>query len=376
MKKALSLLLIFCLTFAGTLPCAAIGPTRPEVFAGAFVLMEKDDRYILAANGENARMAPASTTKIMTALIALERCAPDETVVVSRAAANTEGSSAYLRQGEKIRAGDLLYCLMLASANDAATALAEHIAGNIEAFAALMNEKAAALGLKNTHFQNPHGLNAEGHYSSALDLALLAAAALDNDDFARIVSTKRTVIGEGTFSRTLVNHNRLLFSLEGCIGVKTGYTVNAGRCLVSACKKNGATVICVTLSCRDDWDTHALLYDYAFSRVKRVTVEERFFSLPLVGGEKETVEVRAQGYSVLTSADALVETQVVCPHLLFPDLENGETVGEVIVYLDGKETARLPVYACEQARAAEKRGFFLRLIDALKGLFNHSDEKG
>ena len=222
-----------------------------------------------------------------------------------------------------------------------------------------------ALGLKNTHFENPHGLDAEDHRTTAEDLALLACAALENPVFEKIVGTKRIIIGENENARTLVNHNRLLFSLDGCIGVKTGYTMRAGRCLVSACRREDTTLVCVTLHCRDDWDAHRALYDYGFARVRRHTWNERELALPLIGGVGQTVALRVPSSSLLCEPDDRLETRLVCPHFLFAPLRRGDKVGELIVLLNGKRVLRLDVLCAEDAEEAERPGFFARLIDKI-----------
>lgn len=203
-------------------------------------------------------MLIASTTKIMTALVVLEQAGLDDTITVTQAHM-AEGSSMYLKPGETVRVEELLYGLLLCSGNDAALALTE-CAGGAAPFVALMNEKAAALGMAHTSFANPNGLDAEGHYSTARDMAALAAAAMDDPTFRRLCSSRCVTIG----SRTMENHNRLLRQVEGCVGLKTGYTKAAGRTLVSCAERNGCRLIVVTLRDGDDWADHAALYEYGF----------------------------------------------------------------------------------------------------------------
>ena len=373
MIRLLAILLSFVLlpaSLSTTLPSAA----KPTVNAAGYALVEAEDLYVISSFCENERLSPASTTKIMTALVAIENTRPDEIVTVSEKAAGTEGSSAYLRKGEKLSVKDLLYCLMLQSANDAATALAEHIAGSEEAFALLMNEKAAKLGLKNTHFENPHGLDASTHRTSAYDLAALTAAALRNTVFAGIVSTKSITVGQEENARRLTNHNRLLFSLDGCIGVKTGYTIASGRCLVSACVKNGTTLICVTLGCRDDWEAHRALYAYGFQKVRRFGVSDFSLCLPLAGAKEQSVTLRAEDYSFLSSPDARFSYEICCPHFLFPPIERGEKAGELILKSDGREIVRLALKAEEEIKETEKPGFFKKLLRQLFSLFVKHDK--
>lgn len=244
--------------------------------AQAHILIDAKSGEILSAHNENARLPMASTTKIMTALIVIESSSTDELVTVSKEASSVEGSSCYLLEGENISVIDLLYGLMLESGNDAAHALAEHIAGSTDAFAAIMNEKAKSLGLVNTHFENPHGLYTDGHYTSAHDLAKITATALENDLFRKIVSTKvyKSKPTDKSPERYFSNHHRLLGSLPYCIGVKTGYTKLAGRCLVTSCEKDGSRFVSVTLNDRSDWADHTRLLSFALSSYKTLTPAE------------------------------------------------------------------------------------------------------
>lgn len=244
------LCLIFCIT-----PAVA---EALEVSATAAVLMDADMGQVLYEKNGDRQMLIASTTKIMTALVVLEHAAPDDVITVTPNHM-AEGSSMYLRAGETVRVEELLYGLLLCSGNDAALALTE-CAGGLTPFVALMNEKAAALGMAHTSFANPNGLDADGHYSTARDMAVLAAAAVENPTFRRICSSRSVTIGQ----RTMENHNRLLRQVEGCVGLKTGYTQAAGRTLVSCTEQDGCRLVAVTLQDGNDWADHAALYDYGF----------------------------------------------------------------------------------------------------------------
>lgn len=216
--------------------------------ADAMILLHGPSGRVLAGKNADARLPMASTTKIMTALLALECCAMDEEVEIRPEWTRVEGSSMYLRGGDICTVGDLIHGLMLSSGNDAALALADICAGDMESFVALMNRRAAELGLTNTHFMNPHGLPAEGHYSSAADMARLMAAAMENETFRAVTASRTYQWGEHSYR----NHNKLLWRCEGCTGGKTGYTRAAGRCLVSSCRRDGMELVCVTLNCRGD----------------------------------------------------------------------------------------------------------------------------
>ena len=245
-----ALCLIFCIT-----PAVA---EALEVSATAAVLMDADMGQVLYEKNGDRQMLIASTTKIMTALVVLEHAAPDDVITVTPDHM-AEGSSMYLKAGETVRVEELLYGLLLCSGNDAALALTE-CAGGLTPFVALMNEKAAALGMAHTSFANPNGLDADGHYSTARDMAVLAAAAMENPTFRRICSSRSVTIGQ----RTMENHNRLLRQVEGCVGLKTGYTRAAGRTLVSCTERDGCRLVAVTLQDGNDWADHAALYDYGF----------------------------------------------------------------------------------------------------------------
>lgn len=240
------------------LTCIPAVAEAVEVSATACVLMDADTGQVLYEKNGDKRMLIASTTKLMTALVALELGEPSQVITVT-AAHMAEGSSMYLRPGERLTLEELLYGLLLCSGNDAALALTA-CAGGPESFVALMNEKAVALGMTRTSFANPNGLDAEGHYSTARDMAVLAAAAMEEPTFRRICSSRSVTIGQ----HTMENHNRLLRQVEGCIGLKTGYTKAAGRTLVSCAERCGCRLIAVTLRDSDDWADHAALYEYGF----------------------------------------------------------------------------------------------------------------
>ncbi len=234
--------------------------------AQSAVLISGDTGKVLFEQNSDAVLPMASTTKIMTALIVLENCNLEDTFKIPKEACGVEGSSIYLTPGENITIKDLLYGLMLESGNDAATALSIATAGNTEAFAALMNEKAKQMGLVNTSFSNPHGLSSDGHHTTARELAQITYTALKNPTFREICKTKSYISTslEGK-QRYFSNHNRLLRLYSGCIGVKTGYTINSGRCLVTSAQRGDATYIAVTLNDRNDWNDHERMLDYAFS---------------------------------------------------------------------------------------------------------------
>ena len=310
--------------------------------ARAAILLDADSGRVLYEHNADEPMLIASITKIMTAVVALERGDTGETYTVT-AEDLTEGSSMYLEVGETLTLEELLYGLMLASGNDAALAVAHCVCGSVDRFVTEMNRKAEALGMTNTSFANPNGLDHEDHYSTARDMAVLTAYALRSAAFVRIVSTSSITIG----TRTLTNHNKLLGWYEGCIGVKTGYTKAAGRTLVSAARRDGQTLVAVTLSDGNDWQDHTALLDYGFATYPRRTVlakGERVCAIPVKGGAAETVELLAGGdvWYPLASGEEVSFT-VDIPEAVAAPVSAGSTVGTVTVSLSGETAGEVPL---------------------------------
>ena len=333
-----------------------------DVSATAAILVDATSGQVLFEKNADRRMLIASTTKIMTALIALRDGVLSDVVTVSRYAAGTEGSSMYLKAGEQVTLEALLYGLMLPSGNDAAVAIAEHIAGSVPAFAVRMNEMAQALGMENSSFANPHGLNQEGHYSTARDMAKLANAAMDNETLRRITSTVSIHIA----GRTMTNHNKLLTSLEGCIGLKTGYTQAAGRTLVTCVEREGRRLIAVTLQDGNDWVDHRALYEYGFSTVPAAPPASQNLApavyemkmlagfgdymgeAPVDGGWWDQVPLMAGDdlYALLTEGDEVRVWIALTENLIAP-VALGTKAGEAVYYLDGEEIGRVPLLCSE-----------------------------
>ncbi len=369
--------LFFCLVF-----CAqtfVLTPAAAEVNAKAAVLLEADSGRVLYEQHAHTRLPMASTTKIMTALVVLEQCDLRATVAVDERAVGVEGSSVYLYPGELLTVEQLLYAVLLSSANDAAAALAYEVAGSIEGFAALMNRKAAEIGVRNTHFQNPHGLDADGHYTTAYDLAVITAYALQNEDFLRIVSTQKKVIPlrEQQGARVLRNHNKLLAAYQGCIGVKTGFTKKSGRCLVSAAERDGVRLVCVTLDCPDDWRTHKELLDMGFATYERVDLADAnayMACLPVVGGAQTQIYLQTDAAVSVTlpRERGEIACKIVAHHLVYAPISPGQYLGEAIWMLDGEEIARAPLYAMYGVPQKKVRRTLLdrilALINTLKDL--------
>ncbi len=352
---------------------AVYGAPCPEISAKSAILIDADSGTVIGAKNPDSKMSMASTTKIMTALVAIENADITKTVSVSPCAVGVEGSSVYLYEGERLTLEDLLYAMLLESANDAAAAIAIEVGGSIEDFAELMNKKATTMGLECTHFTNPHGLDNENHYTTARELAKIASEAMKNETFRRIVSTyKKTIpLNETEGVRLLINHNKLLKNYDGAVGIKTGYTKKSGRCLVSAAERDGVNLICVTLSAPDDWKDHQTLLDYGFSTYEsRLLCEDGDFkyTLPIVGGDKEFVTVTNKGELRVTlpkNAPEIKSTVELFPFEYAPIVE-GEIIGRVIYSSGGKTVAEMPLYAkFSSDRIVYKRS----LIDKITSFF-------
>lgn len=307
-----------------------------EVNAEAAVVMDADSGRLLYAQNPDKRLANASTTKIMTALLTLEQPDQDRYFTVDSDAIQVEGTTMGLQPGDSVTLHQLAAGMLLPSGNDAANAAAVEIAGSEEAFVRLMNQRAAELGLENTQYRNPSGLDAEGHYSSARDLATLAAHALENEDFADIVSKQeiRMAFGNPPYNRSLYTTNKLLERYPYAIGVKTGYTDDAGLCLVTAAEKDGTRLIIVTLNGKDDVNTHMRLYEHFFPLLARVDLSgfTEGLSVPVTGGTRDSVAAvpAAEPEAALLEReyDELTR-EVELPQFVYAPVEAGQVLGEI-----------------------------------------------
>lgn len=348
MKKTFIILLI-TVFFALSL---CLGTSALSTSAQSAVLIDGHGGSVLYEKNAHSRMGMASTTKIMTALVAIENCPLDKQVQIDDKAVGIEGSSIYLTHGETLTMEQLLYALLLQSANDAATAIAIEVAGSIEDFAALMNEKADTMGLKDTHFTNPHGLYDDNHYTTAFELAVITKHALENETFRQIVSTvKQTIpLNNGDGTRLLVNHNKLLRLYDNAIGVKTGFTKKTGRCLVSAAEKDGTTVIAVTLNAPNDWNDHIAMLDLGFEKVKtyHLTAPNGItLKVPVVGGTFDYVTVTNPGGLSYTceKSTANITSELIIDRFLFAPVKQNDVIGYVVYYNNGEEIGRVDLLA-------------------------------
>lgn len=336
-----------------------------SVSAKAACLIILDSAQVLFAKNEHQKLPMASTTKIMTALLtleALDACGNKE-VEITDDMVRVEGTSMGLMPKDVVDLEALAKGMLLPSGNDAANAAAIAVGGNIDKFILLMNEKARQIGMNETKFVTPSGLDSMDHHSTAYDMALLGAFAMENPRFAQIVCKKRDKVKFVRPNKTvwLRNHNKLLKLYDGCIGIKTGFTKLAGRCLVSCAQRNGVKLVAVTLNAPNDWDDHRVMFNYGFERTVNKDFDDRDFrtSLPVVGGESEAVDVvctSSFSYS-FTKEDAIRVRRVLeIPKFCNAPVERGQIVGKVVYYLDDKKIGENPVvsnYSVEKVKIAE-----------------------
>lgn len=364
-NRAAALGLSLCLV--GAL-CPVARAAGPEVSAQSAVMLTADTGTVLFEKDGHTPRPVASTTKIMTALLALEAAQEqgDPLVDITQEMVAVEGSSMGLQAGDSISLTGLAAGMLLASGNDAANAAALYLEGSLESFAARMNQRAAALGMEDTHFVTPSGLDGEdaqglGHLSTAYDMALLARAALEDQAFRQLCSSPSLAVefAEPVKRVTYTNHNKLLTQYQGCVGVKTGFTKEAGRCLVSAAERDGALLIAVTLNAPNDWEDHTALLDYGFSQVEpyQLAGGDVRLTVPVVGSPVEVVSLRGSNGGEVTlplGQGAQVERVVRVPKFLYAPVEAGEQVGEICWYLEGQLLGSAPLTAAGAAPLQEK----------------------
>lgn len=332
-----------------------------EISAEAYVLIEASSKTILDSGAPHKKMEPASTTKILTALVAIENGDLSSVFKVSKNAAEVEGSQLGIEAGDEITLDDLLHILLMKSGNDAAVTIAENIAGSVDAFAEMMNERAEKIGCEDSHFTNPHGLSDENHYTSAYDLALIAAEALKNDTFSEIVSKKQHTLSYKNLS--ISNSNRLLKMNDYFCGVKTGFTKAAGRCLVSSAIQDGVTLIAVTLNDANDWDDHLLLMERGFERVEKKLLwkaGEYKTEISLLNGERKAVYSNEKDiYGVIIDGgEVKYDISVNMYPVIFAPAEASSYGGYLSVSCEGREIDRIPLILKERVEANDVPGNF------------------
>ena len=334
--------------------------------AKSMCVLEGANNTVLLGKDMNTKRANASTTKIATAITVIENCKNlDEIITVSDNSIGVEGTSIYLRKDEQISVRDLLYGLMLRSGNDSAVALAMHVAGTMQDFISLMNEMCVKVGALNTHFNNPHGLDDENHYTTAYDLALITSYALNNSTFAEIVACKQHIIPKTNMSDTryLTNKNKLLNSLNDCIGVKTGFTTRAGRCLVSAIRREGVVVVCVVLNCGPMFeDSVALLnsvfeqYDFSPIVIKGEPIYNEYY-IDNIRGELLLCSDETYIYPVLKGNRDKIKV-VYTLNKFESDVKEGDVVGEISVFYDNHLQKTLKLYTINKIDVLENQDVF------------------
>lgn len=341
----------------------------PKVKAKGAVLIEQESKRILYEQNAEASLPMASTTKIMTCLLALEKGNLEDIVVTSNRAAKAPPVKLKLKVGEKQRLGDLLYALMLQSDNDVAVAIAEHIGGSVEAFCEMMTQKAQSIGAVHTSFKTPNGLDAEGHYSTAYDMALIGAYALENPEFVKIVTTTNisipTVKTEGSVRHDLQNKNRFIYSYEGANGIKTGFTNKAGHCFVGGAKKNEMQLVAAALG--SGWGKNGKTQKYTdviqmmaygfknYEKVQLVEPNDQIGTVPVEKALVEQVNVSCKDKVVmpLTKQEKdKVYLKKVLPTVMAAPIKEGQVIGEIQVICEGVTLAKAPLYASETIKKA------------------------
>lgn len=357
MKKYISAVLMLLIIFLNVPICRAV-----SVSAVSAVVVDAFSGRVIFEKNANQKMSMASTTKIMTALCAIENSELDKVVKIHPSAVGVEGSSIYLKHGEHLTIRELVYGLMLSSGNDAAVAIAYAVSGSVEKFAELMNETARKIGVKNTSFKNPNGLDEENHYTTAYDLATITAYAVNNEEFKKIASTyEKTISYEGySYNRHLRNHNKLLKMYKGCIGVKTGFTKKSGRCLVSAAERDGVTLVAVTLKAPDDWNDHMRMLDFGFQKTCSENIlkkDEYLKTLSVKKGMSKTVKVVCAEDVNITKIDGM-ENNVTLKYNIKRNItapvSYRQKVGTVGIYLNGKHICNVDAL-CESVVKKDNR---------------------
>ena len=363
---------IFCVVLCIAVFVLIFPVNAEAVSAKSAVVICGDTGEILYSKNCDTRMPMASTTKIMTALLLCENGDLEREITATKEMVAVEGSSMGLLAGDTVSLRALLYGMLLASGNDAANTTAYVLAGSINGFAQMMNKRAKELGLKNTNFVTPSGLDADNHYTTAYDLAILAKAALSNQDFASAAASEYETLyyGNPPYRRTLKNHNKLLNNFNGAVGVKTGFTKKSGRCLVSAAKRDGRYVIAVTLNAPDDWNDHKYLLEYGLSRVNSVT--PAISDIPpihVINANIETVNCIYNEISLSVSDETSIETKVYAPRFLYAPLNKGQTIGKIVYYIGNEAIYEAPL-TVDSDVAEEKYDFYIAFKSLLKYIFS------
>lgn len=377
LKRMSALVISFSFLFSLPAHTALAAESIPGVSARGAAVLCVDTGEFLFEKGAEDRLPMASTTKIMTSLLTLEAAAKDNKIVEFKKEMIAEGSSMGLKIGYKVKLSDLAAGMMTVSGNDAANAAAIAICGSLEKFAELMNKKAKGIGLSNTHFVTPSGLDDEQHYSTAKDMAKLMECAMRNKDFAKLVGHKSVKVDfkfPEDLSVTYYSHNRLLSRYKYCTGGKTGFTKHAGRCLVTAAERDGKHLVAVTLKSGDDWNDHVKLFDYGFSRLEALHYNDNDYHgyLNVVGGVCDLIDISGTSPvdCVVKAEDKdKVKREIILPPFVYAPVRKGDIVGGIVYKLNGKIIASTNIRASEECKYfEEKKGFFKSILDKIKNI--------
>ena len=351
----------------------------------AVLICVNNGEVLYSRNGDK-KLSMASTTKIMTSLLALEYPEPDKEITVTDEMVRVEGTSMGLESGDSVSMRELVYGMLLQSGNDAANTVACVIGGSKENFAVMMNARAKQIGMNNTNFVTPSGLDDDNHYSTAYDMALLACECIKNPEFAFICSQKRASLtyGNPPYLRTLTNHNKLLRMYKYSVGIKTGFTKKSGRCLVSAAEKDGVTLVAVTLRAPDDWNDHITLFEYGFSKCRgsEYTCDLSNVRLNIAGGVKQQIPVTVSDTVQWLSDDSITVSVRLRP-MVYAPVRAGDIVGKAVFSSDGRIISEVFIHAGENSdikpapviNSKIEKNLFRRLIDGLKDFLNVSEVK-
>lgn len=352
-KRLTATFIVLSIFFSLTINVSAV---EIPLSAKSAILINAQTNEIVYEKNAYERRGMASTTKIMTALLAIENSDLNKTVVARDEDVRIEGTSIGLKDGDRISLEALVQGMLLESGNDAANVTARVIGKSREGFVSLMNKKAEQIGMENTCFKNPSGLTEEGHFSTAFDMAILGSYAIKNKTFRDIcsLSSVRASYGNPQYQRTFKNHNKLLNSVEGAFGIKTGFTKASGRCLVSACERNGVTLVAVTLSAPDDWNDHKKLFEYGFEKVKAYEIEFNADSIKInvVGSDNKKIGVKLKQQLAYTAIneETAPEIIILCDKFLYSGIKKGDRVGCVKVFSgDGKFLCESDLLSTEDA---------------------------
>lgn len=381
MKRFITIFAAFVITMGVSVHSAVHAVQPPDISAKAAVLISADTGEVVYAKNCNEKLPMASTTKIMTTLLCLESGGLYDEFVVDSNAIKVEGSSMGLQEGDIVTKYALCCGMLLPSGNDAANAAAVKIAGSIEKFAEMMNDRAHKLGLSKTYFVTPSGLEGEGHGSSAYDMAILAREALKNELFRDICSKEsiKLEFGDPPYTRWLKNTNKLLGMYDGVYGVKTGFTDEAGRCLVSACKRDSKDLICVTLNDRNDWNDHMAIYDYGFDTVRELDVTlPTDITVDTVGGNTEKLHLvtKDSSFRICTVAgnENDIQFTLLSAPFIYAPVKYGEEAAKLRISFMGREVDTIPLYAAESVSAEKvppkKKGLFTKIKEKLGSYFS------